>query len=494
MKLNAQKLEKLKALQEKGINPFPYEFDRTHYSQDLQEHYKEIKAEEKTSDKVSVAGRIMLFRMMGKASFIQIQDVKGKIQAYFKQDDLGKDTYKLLKKLDLGDILGIKGFIFRTKTNELTIHVESFTILSKSLLNLPEKFHGLADKEIRYRKRYLDLITNPEVKEVFYKRAKIIQTVRDFLNKKGFLEVETPAIQTIYGGTNAKPFKTHINAFNEDVYMRLAPELYLKRLIIGGLEKVYEIGKNFRNEGADLTHNPEFTMIEWYEAYADYHAMMDTAEEMYKAIAKELYGGFHIQRKDRRISLTGKWPRVTMTDCIQDELDIDVTKMSQEKLLEYVENNNIPFRGSPSKGILISSIFEKKVVDNIKGPVWIIDYPKEVSPLAKPHRSKEGFVERFECYIDGMEVGDGWSELVNPIEQRDRFENEQKSMQEGNDEAHPLDEDFLEAMAYGMPTTGGIGIGIDRLTMLFCGIDSIRDVLFFPFMKPIKKESPKEKS
>ena len=492
MQFNERRLEKLKRLEEKGVNPFPYAFERTHSSQELQEKYRSLKHEEHTKDHVSLAGRIMLFRSMGKVAFAQIQDNNGRVQLYFKKENL-KEEYNLLKDLDLGDIIGVKGSIFKTRTGELSIDVEELTVLSKALLDLPEKFHGLQDKEVRYRKRYLDLIANPQVKEVFIKRAKILQTIREFLNKKGFLEVETPCIQPLYGGTNAKPFKTYLNAFSMNVYMRLAPELYLKRLIIGGLEKVYEIGKNFRNEGADLTHNPEFTMIEWYEAYADYHKMMDTAEELFKSIAKELYGGFHIPRNDRQISLTGKWPRKSMTDLIKEYTGLDVFKMSEKELGKYLEKEKIAFRGEASKGVFINTIFEKKVTEHLEGPLWVIDYPKEVSPLAKAHRSKKGFVERYECYVGGMELCDGWSELSNPLEQLERFESEQKAMRDGNEEAHPLDEDFLEAMAYGMPTLGGIGIGIDRLTMVFCDIDSIRDVMFFPFMRSLaKKENDKK--
>jgi lysyl-tRNA synthetase, class II len=418
---------------------------------------------------------------MGKITFLNLQDSTGNIQIYAAKNTL--KNYEILKLLDVGDWIGTKGILFKTKTGELTINLQQLTVLSKSLRPLPEKWHGLKDKEKRYRKRYLDLIMSPEVQKVFRQRALIIQTIREFLDTKDFLEVETPAIHQLYGGTNAKPFKTHINAFKQDVYMRLAPELYLKRLIVGGLGKVYELGKNFRNEGADLQHNPEFTMIEFYESYADYHTMMDTAEAMYKVIAKTLYGNYKIPRGKNFIDLSGKWPRQPMTDAIQQHLKIDVETMSVQELKKVLQKNKVKAEDT-SKGVLMFTIFDKLVAPTLKNPTWIIDYPKEVSPLAKPHRTKKGFVERFECYAAGFEIGDGWSEIIDPVEQRERFEGEQKQLRKDKEEAHPVDEEFLEAMEYGMPVLGGIGIGIDRLTMFFTDKESIRDVLFFPFMKP----------
>ncbi len=479
-----ERLRKLAALKEKGINPYAYRYDKKDDAGSLQEEFKKLKKEETTKNKAKVAGRIMILRRMGKVTFADLKDASGKIQLYFKQDDIGKDKYKLLKLLDIGDFIGVEGTIFKTRTGELTVNVKNFEVLSKALRPLPEKFHGLKDNEIRYRQRYLDLIMNPEVKEIFLKRTKIIDLIRTFLNNRKFIEVQTPALQPLYGGTNAKPFETHLNVLNMKVYLRLAPELYLKRLVVGGFDKVYEICKNFRNEGIDYMHNPEFTMIEWYEAYADYHKMMDTAEELYKFIAKELNGTSIVEFKGRKIDLKGEWPRISMADMIKKIVKINVEKMTESELKEFVEKNNIEFRGNPSKGIYTNAIFEKMVTEKLDGPIWIIDYPKEVSPLAKPHRIKEGYVERFECYVGGEEIGDGWSEIINPIEQRSRFEGEQKSMQAGNDEAHPMDNDFIEALEYGMPVLGGIGIGIDRLVMFFTNQESIRDVILFPFMKP----------
>ncbi len=435
----------------------------------------------------------MIIRNLGKLIFATIQDEKGRLQLVFQNEKTKKESFDLFKKyIDIGDFIGCDGIVMKTRAGEISVLVQNCFILSKSLLPLPEKWHGLKDEEERYRKRYLDLLMNSEIKEVFIKRTEIIGLIREFLNKKGFIEVETPILQPLYGGTNAKPFSTHLNVLDMKIYLRLAPELYLKRLVIGGFNRVYEIGKNFRNEGIDYMHNPEFTMVEWYEAYADYHKMMDTAEELCKFIAKKLAGGFTLKFRDREINLKGKWPRVKMIDAIKKHLKIDVMKMSEKKLEDFVKKNNIEYRGEANKGILINAIFEKLVAEKLDGPVWIIDYPKEVSPLAKPHRKDKDFVERFECYISGKEIGDGWSEIIDPTEQRDRFEKEQKSMRKGNTEAHPFDEDFLHALEYGMPVCGGIGIGIDRLVMFFTNQSSIKDVILFPFMRPeIKKKEKK---
>ncbi|MBD3318673.1 lysine--tRNA ligase [Candidatus Woesearchaeota archaeon] len=484
--LIAERKKKLEELREQGINPYPYVFSTSITSSALREKYERLKHEEKTDDKVSIAGRIVALRRMGKVTFAHLLDDDGRIQIYCSSKTT--DNYGLLKLLDRGDWIGVQGIVFKTKTGEITIEVKEVTVLSKSLRPLPEKFHGLKDKETRYRKRYLDLIMNPDVKKVFLQRAVIINTVRNFLNHRSFVEVETPAIQALYGGTNARPFETYINAFDEKVYMRVAPELYLKRLVVGGFGKVYEIGKNFRNEGADHSHNPEFTMLEFYEAYADYHKMMDTAEELYKEIAQALYNSTKVPVGNDYVDLKGKWPRITMTDAISQHVGIDVLSMSEAELKDFLRKERIECRGTLSKGLMINAVFEKQVVPKLVSPQWIIDYPKEISPLAKPHREKEGFVERFECYIGGMEIGDGWSEIINPLEQRDRFEREQQAMRDGDTEAHPLDEDFIEALEYGMPVLGGIGIGIDRLTMFFTNNESIRDVMLFPFMKPLHEK------
>jgi len=483
--ITGERLRKIDELKKQGINPYPYRFEKKENCSELQEKYKKLKAEEKTKDKVRVAGRVMIKRDLGKISFAKLQDFSGRIQIVLQDKETPDKEFEFFKKyVDGGDFIGIDGIIMKSKTGELSVLAKKIEILSKSILPLPEKFHGLQDKEERYRKRYLDLIMNPEVKETFLKRTKIIQLIRKFLDDRGFVEVETPGLQTLYGGTNAKPFSTYLNVLDMNLYLRLAPELYLKRLVVGGFEKVYEIGKNFRNEGIDFMHNPEFTMIEWYEAYADYNVMMDNAEELYKFIAKELNGSYTLEFRERKIDLKGKWPRVSMTDAIKKYLKIDIEKMSLKEIKSFVDENRIDFVGEGSKGIFINAIFEKLVTEKLDGPMWIIDYPKEVSPLAKPHRDKEGFVERFECYIAGKEIGDGWSEIIDPVEQKQRFENEQKAMRSGKEEAHPMDKDFLEALEYGMPVLGGIGIGIDRLVMFFTNQASIRDVILFPFMKP----------
>ncbi|PIN74791.1 lysine--tRNA ligase [Candidatus Woesearchaeota archaeon CG10_big_fil_rev_8_21_14_0_10_37_12] len=485
--LIAERKRKRDELITAGINPYPYKYDRTHKNEDIHTKYQKLNADESTKDSVKIAGRIVSMRRMGKVTFMHILDETHKLQVFVSEENM-LEQYRLLKLFDLGDWIGVEGTVFKTKAGELTVNAAHFEMLCKTIRPMPEKWHGLKDKELRYRKRYLDLIMNPTVKETFRKRAIILNEVRNELNERGFTEVETPVLQPLYGGTNAKPFKTFINAFKEDVYLRVAPELYLKRLVVGGFGKVYEVAKNFRNEGADLTHNPEFTMLEFYEAYADYHVMMNTAESMYKRIAKKLFGELKVPKNGRIIDLSGDWPRIPMIDAIKDYAKVDVEKMSDDELKAFVDERGFDHRGQASRGILINAIFEKMVTDKLAGPLWIIDYPKEISPLSKPHRSKDGWVERFECYVDGMELGDGWSEIIDPVDQRNRFESEQQAMRDGDVEAHPLDEDFIEALEYGMPVLGGIGIGIDRLTMFFTDNSSIRDVMLFPFMKPLHKK------
>lgn len=491
-RLIEERMKKLEDLKQKGINPYPYSYKVTKKSVQIKEENKDLKAEEKSNNVESVAGRIILFRRMGKVAFLTIRDEEGDIQLYLRKNDL-EDTYDHIKDFDRGDFIGAKGKVFKTKTGEVTIYVSEFKMLAKSIRPLPDKFHGLSDMETRYRKRYLDLIMNHEVKERFKMRSKIITLVREYLNKADFVEVETPTLQVLYGGTNAKPFKTYINAYDMPMYLRVAPELYLKRLVVGGFEKVYEIGKNFRNEGVDQTHNPEFTMIEWYECYIDYQGVMDRAEGMYKYIAKNLFGKLEIKVGEKNINIDYDWPRTSMTDAIKEHSGIDVMTMNDDELRNYCNENKIEIRGADTKGQMIMEIFERQVTEKLVDPVWIIDYPKEVSPLSKAHRDKEGFVERFECYINGKEIGDGWSEIIDPRVQRDRFEKEQVAMREGNEEAHPLDEDFIESLEYGMPPLGGIGIGIDRLVMLFTDYWAIRDVLLFPTMKPLEEETKDKK-
>lgn len=469
------RLEKLDNLRKIGIEPYPAESVKKN---SIKESLN------KKDGNSTIAGRLVAIRSFGKLTFCRVQDDSGSMQVVVKSDQIGDEQYKIfIENIDVGDILMFFGERMRTQKEEESIMVKEWKILNKTLKPLPDKFHGLQDKELRFRKRYLDLISNREVYELFKTRSKIISLVRKFLNERGFLEVETPILQALYGGTNAKPFKTKINAYKMDMYLRVAPELYLKRLLVGGYEKVYEIGKNFRNEGVDATHNPEFTMIEWYESYTDYHGMMDRAESLYKYIAEELFGEQKIPVGENKIDLDKKWPRVTMIDSIKKETTLDVLEMSEKDLQKYCKENKISIRGKATKGQMIMEIFEEKVAPKLIEPVWIIDYPREVSPLAREHRENPDFVERFECYIMGKEIGDGWTEIISPQVQKDRFENEQKGMKEGNEEAHPMDEDFLEALKYGMPPTGGIGIGIDRLVMLFTNKWLIREILLFPIMK-----------
>lgn len=471
------RLAKLKKIRENGIDPYPPSSSKTHT-------IDEALAQE-NGTVVIIAGRILAKRSFGKLTFCKLQDYSGNIQIAFKADALEKGSYDMFaENIDIGDMIEVTGERMVTKTGEQSILASRWGILSKALLPLPDKFHGLQDKELRFRKRYLDLITNRDVFELFKKRSKIITLVREFLNSAGFMEVETPILQVLYGGTNARPFRTKINAYDMDMYLRVAPELYLKRLLVGGYEKLYELGRNFRNEGVDQTHNPEFTMIEWYEAYTDYIGMMNRAESLYKYIAEHLFGKKELVIGEKIIRFDHEWPRIKMVDAIKTHLDFDIEKMTDSEMQEFCAKHAIPIRGKNTRGQMIMEIFDRLVTPKLIDPTWIIDYPREVSPLSREHRNDSRYVERFECYIMGKEIGDGWSEIIDPQMQRDRFENEQKSMKNGDEEAHPMDEDFLEALEYGMPPTGGIGIGIDRLVMLFTNNWSIREIMFFPIMKP----------
>jgi len=472
--IREDRLRKLEELRQMGINPYPYKYDKTHTCQE---------AADSLGEEVKTAGRIMAMRSHGAMTFADLQDQSGQIQVWFKEDDLA-DDYQILDLLDRGDFIGVEGEVVKTKTGEISIDVSRFKLLSKSLRPLPEKWHGLKDTEERYRKRYLDLLLDPEVMNRFRIRTKLIRAIQEYLDGLGYIEVETPTLQPLYGGTNARPFKTHLNALDIDLYLRIADELYLKRLVVGGFEKVYEICKDFRNEGMDLSHNPEFTMIEFYEAYADYHRIMDVTEGLFKFAANEIYGEEKLTVHGENIDLSGEWPRVEMVDVIKDKLNLDVEKSTKEELIKFAKDNHVEVSGEESKGELIYKIFDRLVPPKLIKPVWVIDYPVEVSPLSKRHRTKEGWVERFEGYIGGEEICDGWSEIVNPLEQKRRFDKEQKELQRGKEEAHPLDEDFLEAMEYGMPILGGIGIGIDRLTMFYTDTWSIKEVILFPIMRP----------
>ncbi|MFT3825949.1 MAG: lysine--tRNA ligase [Chitinophagaceae bacterium] len=491
---------KLAALQQQGIDPYPAPlFPVSHYSADIKEQFTEEKKEEFAS--VCVAGRIMSINDKGKVFFIKIQDAKGIIQLYVKRDDLcpGEDKSfwdNVVKHgLDLGDIIGVTGYVFITKTGETSVHVQTLTLLTKSLKPLPvvkkdeqgNVFDEVTDPEFRYRQRYADLIVNPHVKETFIKRSKIINTIRDFLNERGALEVDTPVLQAIPGGAAARPFITHHNALDIPFYLRIANELYLKRLVVGGFDWVYEFSRNFRNEGMDRTHNPEFTVLEWYTAYKDYFWMMEITEQLMEQIALALYGHTDVQVGSNTISFKAPFERISIHDAIKKFTGFDVSEMDEDGLRDVCKQLHIHVDAKMGKGKLIDELFSEKCEGNFVQPTFIIDYPVEMSPLTKKHRSKPGLVERFELMINGKEIANAYSELNDPIDQRERFEEQAKLMERGDDEAMYIDYDFLRALEYGMPPTSGIGIGIDRLCMLLTNQPSIQDVLFFPQMRPEKQ-------
>ncbi|KAI4454058.1 lysyl-trna synthetase [Holotrichia oblita] len=473
--------EKLLELQKSGQDPFEIvKFDQTHRSDEILKNFEKLQG--KT---VSVAGRIILKRMMGKASFTHILDGEGKIQFYISINDVGESAYEEFKKWDLGDIVGATGTVFKTKTGETSVHVNKIQLLAKALIPLPDKYHGLKDNDVRYRERYVDLIVNPDVKKIFITRSKIISAMREFLDGEGFLEVETPVLQTIPGGAEARPFVTHHNTLNMKMYMRIATELYLKRLIIGGFERVYEIGKNFRNEGMSYKHNPEFTLMELYQAYTDYHGMMDITERMYKYILDKVIGTRKVMFEDAEINMDGKWRRLTMVDAVKEVVGVDFNKLTAEAAEKQLKGK-MELPKNKTWGELLYAAFDQLVEKTLVQPTFIIDYPVEISPLTKRKKSEPRVTERFELFICGREMGNAYSELNDPIDQRARFEAQMKEREKGNDEAHMMDEDFVNAMSYGMPPTGGLGLGIDRMIMLFTNQHSIRDVLLFPTMKPLK--------
>ncbi len=490
--LIARRHEELKEIKEKGILPYEYQFGTDSYSMTIKSNYDAL--EGKT---VKIAGRLMAIRKMGKASFAQIQDKEGRIQIYLKRDEIG-EQYAMFKLLDIGDLVGVEGYVFKTRTEEISVHTTSLTLLAKSLRPIPiakevidedgnkKVFDQFADKELRYRQRYVDLIVNPEVKDVFIKRSKIITTMRNFLDSNDFLEVETPILQTLYGGAAAKPFVTHHNALDMKLYMRIADELYLKRLIVGGFDRVYEIAKDFRNEGMDKTHNPEFTMMELYAAYKDYEWMMKFVGEMVHKIAIEVTGSAKLNIEGTEIDFTPPWDRVSMIDELRKTTGIDVLEISKEELFKEVENRGAKLSGGESKGKLIDELFSLVVEPKLIQPTFVTDYPVELSPLAKMHRTKEGLVERFEGFVLGREICNAFSELNDPIDQKERFMEQSRYKDEGDEEAHQIDDDYVRALEYGMPPTAGLGVGIDRLTMLFTNQPSIRDVILFPTMRPEK--------
>lgn len=482
-----QRLQKLDSLRQSKINPYPYSFPRKDYSSDILEKFKDLQKEEKTGNKASIAGRIVSLRSMGKATFGHLQDQKGKIQFYLREDALGEENYKLLKNVDLGDFLGIEGTIFRTKMGEISVWAKKIELLCKSLRPLPEKWHGLQDNEIRFRNRSLDLIANPDVKKIFLLRSKIISAAREFLDEAGFIEVETPALQVMYGGANAKPFKTHINAWSMDLFLSISPELYLKRLVVGGMENVYTICKNFRNEGVDKTHNPEFTMMECYKAYVDYEEMMKLTEDLYNYVAKKVLGTTKINYQGIEIDLKKPWPRMSMIEAIKKYAKVDVESMGDDEVKEILDEHNIELKEKGyNRGLAIEALFDSLVSDKMIQPIFITDHPKETTSLCKVNRKNPELIERFEPYIMGWEIGNGYSELNDPILQKKLLEEQATKLRGGMEEAHPMDEDFVLAIEQGMPPTGGLGLGMDRMVILLTNSLSIREVILFPIMKPEK--------
>lgn len=479
----AARRDKLARLKEAGKDPFQeFRYDVTAEAKTILDDYASYEGQA-----VSMAGRIMSRRIMGKASFCHIQDGTALIQIYVRIDALGEEAYEDFKKLDIGDIIGFEGEVFTTHKGEISVKVTKYKLLAKSLLPLPEKYHGLKDTDLRYRQRYVDLIVNPEVKDTFLKRSKIITSIRRFLDDKGFIEVDTPILNTILGGANARPFVTHHNTLDIDMYLRIAPELYLKRLIVGGFLKVYEMGRLFRNEGMDIKHNPEFTTIELYQAYADYNDMMDITEQLFKYCAAEVLGTTELTYQGTPVSLGGDWRRVTMAELVKEHTGIDFyAELPYEELEAQAKAAHVEFNPGIGWGKLMYAIFDQKIEDKLVQPTFVLDYPVEVSPLAKRKKSDPRLVERFEFFINGREMGNAFSELNDPIDQKGRFEDQVKARAAGDDEAQMMDDDYVTALEYGLPPTGGLGIGIDRMVMLFTDSYSIRDVLLFPTMKPIR--------
>lgn len=476
--------EKLADLQNNGKDPFVItKYDQTHHSQEIKDNFDEL--EGKT---VSIAGRMMSKRVMGKASFCNVQDLKGNIQSYVARDSVGEDAYKEFKKMDVGDVVGIVGEVFRTKTGEISIHAASVTLLSKSLQILPEKFHGLTNTDIRYRQRYVDLIMNPDVKDTFVKRSKILSAIRRYLDSEGFMEVETPMLVSNAGGAAARPFETHFNALDEDFKLRISLELYLKRLIVGGMERVYEIGRVFRNEGLDTRHNPEFTLMELYQAYTDYHGMMDLTENLYRTVAQEVLGTTKIVYNGVEMDLGKPFERITMVDAVKKYAGIDFNEIkTTEEAKALAKEKGIEFEDRHKKGDILSLFFEEYVEEHLIQPTFVMDHPIEISPLTKKKPENPEYTERFEFFMNGWEMANAYSELNDPIDQRERFRAQEELLAQGDEEANTTDEDFLNALEIGMPPTGGIGFGIDRMCMLLTDSAAIRDVLLFPTMKPVKE-------
>lgn len=482
--------EKLENLQSEGKDPFVItKYDVTKHSKEIKDHFEELENTE-----VSIAGRMMFKRVMGKASFCNIQDLQGKIQAYVARDEIGEDSYKDFKKYDVGDILGIKGTVFKTKTGEISVHAKEVTLLSKSLQILPEKYHGLTDTDTRYRQRYVDLIMNEDVKDTFVKRSKVLSSIRKFLDQKDFMEVETPMLVSNAGGAAARPFETHFNALNEDLKLRISLELYLKRLIVGGMERVYEIGRVFRNEGLDTRHNPEFTLMELYQAYTDYHGMMDLTEELFRYVAKEVNGTEVLTYGEHTLDLSKPFERITMVDAVKKYANVDFNEVPDtEAAKKLADEHHIAYEERHQKGDILNLFFEEYVEEHLIQPTFVMDHPIEISPLTKKKPEDPAYVERFEMFMNGWEMCNAYSELNDPIDQRKRFEAQEEAFAAGDDEANHTDEDFLNALSIGMPPTGGIGYGIDRMVMIMTNSPAIRDVLLFPTMKSLDSDKKASK-
>ncbi|NLJ79891.1 MAG: lysine--tRNA ligase [Firmicutes bacterium] len=475
----AVRRDKLKAISDLGIDPFGQKFVSTHQAQEIVDNFDSLEAEE-----TALAGRLMSMRTHGKASFADLMDSSGRIQLYFRINTLGEEGYEFLQKLDIGDIVGIKGRVFKTRRGEISVEVKELKLLAKSLRPLPEKWHGLKDVDLRYRQRYLDLIVNPKVRRVFETRSKIIQSLRDFLIQKGYIEVETPMLNVIAGGANARPFTTHHNALDLDLYLRIAPELYLKRLLVGGFEKVFEIGKNFRNEGISTKHNPEYTSCEIYKAYGNAEDMMKLTEEIFAHIALEIGGSTAVVFQGQELDLTPPWPRKPMLEAIKEYSGIDLTGLSAREARKAAQEKGVAVGDQASYGNVVEGFFDQFVEPRLIQPVFITDHPVDVSPLARRKRDNPNLTDRFEPFVVTWEVGNGFTELNDPLDQKRRFQQQAEQRKKGDDEAHMMDEDYVRALEYGMPPAGGLGLGIDRMVMLFTDSVSIRDVLLFPHMRP----------
>ena len=482
--LMRQRKEKLTEIRKAGIDPYPHQYNPTHTTSEIQNEFDDVTETPDENNRVTLAGRIMTKRDHGKSSFAHLQDSTGQIQVYVRRDGVGADSYLIYKKFDVGDIIGVSGVVFRTRTGELTILADSVELLSKSIRPLPEKWHGLQDKQTRYRQRYADLIMNPDVKEVFIRRTVIVQAIRDMLNEQDFIEVETPVLQPIYGGASARPFTTYHNTLDQPLYLRIANELYLKRLIVGGFDRVYEFSRDFRNEGMDRDHNPEFTMLELYQAYADYLDIMELTENLIAHTVEKLHGTTKIIYQEQEIDFSPPWKRMTMLEAIQELASIDLETLSVPEMQKTAKDAGIELEGDEKRGEIIAELFDTFVESKLIQPTIIYDYPIEISPFAKKKPENPEFVERFEFFVSGMELGNAFSELNDPIDQRQRFMEQASNLAEGDEEAFMVDEDYLRALEYGMPPTGGLGIGIDRLTMLLTNQYSIRDVILFPQMRP----------